>query len=352
MRNRKLAALLRDLGSGPQKLPFRDPLEAFAHLEPAERASVRKARAVLDNAWLETRPELALHNAVQKLDPQSRLAIYPCATTGGPHWMVHTITSAQPTDEPVRGQELLPSMRLYELGRRDAFSDLPVSLGPLLAQPPVATVSPLDFVDGILLPNDAFHQLRMVLYSGSLARLFVGMYRRPRDARYGLPHHARLLALRPALQDWSRTATAIGVAPLGDGALATVLENLERPALLVRGQNVVFANRPGMRCLAAVRAWAANRERAPRPGVVTPIAPGGFQLDLVIAHTPTSKHLPPSLRPIVELLAQGLSDKEIATSLNMPLTTVRTYVSRALRKLGVHDRREIIRFMADKNGTA
>ncbi len=352
MRNRKLAALLRDIGSGPRNLPFHNPLEALANLEPAERASVRQAHAVLDNAWLEKRPELALHDAVQKLDPQSRLAIYPCATTGGPHWMVHTITSGRPTDEPFRAQELLPSMRLYELDRRDAFSDLPVSLGPLLAQPPVATVPPLDFVDGILLPNDALHQLRMVLYRGSLARLYVGMYRRPRDARYGLAHHARLLALRPALRDWSLTATAIGVAPLGDGALATVLENLERPALLVRGQKVVFANRPGMRCLATVRAWAANRERAPRPGVVTPIAPGGWQLELVIVHTPTSRHLPPSLRPIFALVAQGLSDKEIATSLNMPLTTVRTYVTRAFRKLGVHDRREIIRSMAEKNGTA
>jgi Bacterial regulatory proteins, luxR family len=53
--------------------------------------------------------------------------------------------------------------------------------------------------------------------------------------------------------------------------------------------------------------------------------------------------LPDSLSRVGELLALGMSDKEIAGQADLPLSTVRTYVTRVFKKLGVHSRGELMR---------
>ena len=52
--------------------------------------------------------------------------------------------------------------------------------------------------------------------------------------------------------------------------------------------------------------------------------------------------LSPALRRVAQCLLLGMSDKEIAERLELPLVTARTYVSRALRRLGVKNRRELL----------
>jgi hypothetical protein len=56
----------------------------------------------------------------------------------------------------------------------------------------------------------------------------------------------------------------------------------------------------------------------------------------------TLESLPRALRPVAELLQLGLSDKDIADRLQLPLATARTYVSRTLRRLRVRSRRELL----------
>ncbi|MCC7542834.1 MAG: response regulator transcription factor [Deltaproteobacteria bacterium] len=51
--------------------------------------------------------------------------------------------------------------------------------------------------------------------------------------------------------------------------------------------------------------------------------------------------LPPRLGATARLLAQGLSDKEVADRLGVSHATARTYVARVYRKLGVHRRAEL-----------
>lgn len=53
--------------------------------------------------------------------------------------------------------------------------------------------------------------------------------------------------------------------------------------------------------------------------------------------------LPPSLQRVAELLVEGLSDKEIASRMKMPIATARTYVARVLQRVGVRSRRELMR---------
>jgi DNA-binding CsgD family transcriptional regulator len=63
--------------------------------------------------------------------------------------------------------------------------------------------------------------------------------------------------------------------------------------------------------------------------------------------TARPRGLPPSLERIANLLAQGLPDKDIARELELPLATVRTYVARIYRKLGVSRRGELVRRWRD-----
>ncbi len=53
--------------------------------------------------------------------------------------------------------------------------------------------------------------------------------------------------------------------------------------------------------------------------------------------------LPAGLQPVAALLAQGLSDKEIAAHTDLSLRTVRTYVTRIFKRTGVHSRGAFIR---------
>jgi hypothetical protein len=54
------------------------------------------------------------------------------------------------------------------------------------------------------------------------------------------------------------------------------------------------------------------------------------------------KALPDALRSVAELLSEGLTDKEIAGRLGLPITTARTYVSRVLKRLEMSSRRELM----------
>ncbi len=60
---------------------------------------------------------------------------------------------------------------------------------------------------------------------------------------------------------------------------------------------------------------------------------------------PAAEGLPPSLRAVAELVAAGLGDKEIAAELSVPLATVRTYVARCYRRLGLRSRVELARWV-------
>ena len=53
--------------------------------------------------------------------------------------------------------------------------------------------------------------------------------------------------------------------------------------------------------------------------------------------------LPRALQRVAHEIAKGASDKDIAVSLDMPLSTVRTYVTRILARLEVTSRRELMK---------
>ncbi len=88
------------------------------------------------------------------------------------------------------------------------------------------------------------------------------------------------------------------------------------------------------------------------------IAEGGIYLDPAIAekalpsppgdHTPsesaTQQELTPREAEVLRLIAQGFSNKEIAARLDVSIKTIETHKSRAVEKLGLHKRADIVRY--------
>lgn len=91
------------------------------------------------------------------------------------------------------------------------------------------------------------------------------------------------------------------------------------------------------------------------------VADGGLYLDPAVAHKALSDTVPPreasgqerealSIREaeVLQLIAQGFSNKEIAGKLDVSVKTVETYKTRACEKLCIRTRAEIVRFGAAK----
>ncbi len=259
--------------------------------------------------------------------------------------------------QAVKNHDKLPVARLYRLRGRDPFAGQPVTSVPMIQANSVGHDDPFATIELVLEPNDAIQQLRMVTFERSAARLYAGFYRTSRCPKFEVSDHALLLAVRPTLRAWDRLARVIGRAPLSDAAMASTLDALTAPALLVERARIVFANEAASRprmigsslstFVQATSDWIA----ACKPdgyADTARIAPCGLELLLVLPHALNAPalsidRLPPSLRRVAAQLADGLSDKEIAEALMMPLATTRTYVARVFRALGVTSRRELMR---------
>ncbi|TFV40574.1 response regulator transcription factor [Bradyrhizobium frederickii] len=100
------------------------------------------------------------------------------------------------------------------------------------------------------------------------------------------------------------------------------------------------------------RSAADELERAVRA-----IASGGLYLDPAIAEKaipspsgahpsaePTTSELTPRESEVLRFIAQGFSNKEIAGQLNISIKTVETYKARAVEKLGLFTRADIVRY--------
>ncbi len=317
------------------------PREAWALLSSDQHARLLRFRNRLHASWATDAPHVALAAALSDLDPASVACVFPVAGSLGPRWIAQDLTSDSATDAPIHAYELLADPRLVTLRGSGLFRDRPVTLASLLRAQ--STPPELEHVVGrVLAANDVTQQLRMVLSDRGEANLFAGLHRRRGAPSFGVAEHAALLATRPAIRQWARIAEAIGPRPLGDGALASTVQALATPAVLLRQGRALVANAAAAPLVKRILDW----DRAGRPPGFADAAPlfaGGLSMDLVLPFaTQAWPELPPSLRGVGALLGEGLADKEIARRLGMSLATVRTYVSRVFARTGVRTRRELM----------
>jgi DNA-binding NarL/FixJ family response regulator len=137
-------------------------------------------------------------------------------------------------------------------------------------------------------------------------------------------------------------------------AISTQLPQVRLLALTVHEDHAYVQPmlQAGARGYLLKRSAADELERAVRA-----IAGGGLYLDPAIAEKalpspsgphpsadPAASELTPRESEVLRLIAQGFSNKEIASQLNISIKTVETYKARAVEKLGLFTRADIVRY--------
>jgi len=90
----------------------------------------------------------------------------------------------------------------------------------------------------------------------------------------------------------------------------------------------------------AVRA-AARGEKYVSPGVAMPIIDGYTAL---ASHGPEGEELTLRQREIMQLIAEGLTTKEIASALNLGVKTIETYRTQLMERLDIHRVADLVRY--------
>ncbi len=144
-------------------------------------------------------------------------------------------------------------------------------------------------------------------------------------------------------------------------ALAAVLDAFDAPAcLLAPCGTVLHANEAARAERIELPRDLLERPAAAGPGfTLRPIEVMGRSFTVVVVRPEAAARKPaeptaprgdegwglsPSLARVADLAVRGLSDKEIAQATGHSLATVRVYVSRIYRHLGVHNRVELTQY--------
>lgn len=125
-----------------------------------------------------------------------------------------------------------------------------------------------------------------------------------------------------------------------------VLDVVDQPVWLVAGNQIVCCNSAasvsGREIADAVRRATDAGFDDPRFARIC-VTIDTVAFSFVVARGSAPAALPPSLERVASRVARGMTDKDIARALGIPLSTVRTYVQRIYGKLGVRSRVELSR---------
>jgi hypothetical protein len=198
---------------------------------------------------------------------------------------------------------------------------------------------------GLFVPHLS-RALALVVQTDDLADANIALNAAGRERQAGflrVDREVTVLAATDGLLDWlSEPGTAV---MFRDGRL---LANLPRERHTLRsavrtamtGTSVTLNLTGSSNRLTLVISPAAPSVTYPEPGAFVYLRQGcACAVENTLEATRT---LPPSLRRVADALALGLSDKEIAARLDLPIATARTYVVRVRRRLGVTSRRDLI----------
>jgi hypothetical protein len=195
-------------------------------------------------------------------------------------------------------------------------------------------------------PLGVHSQLRLALYDRGRICALVALLTGSSEGEPSRHEAVRLDAAATELRDLLTAARALGAVPASCTALGRTMDAFEQPAFMLTASGAVaHANRVARASYSRAPEWLSavprERERLAPLAAITRIEHEGKSLYLVIPRGAALPALPPSLRRVAELAAAGESDKQIASELDMPLHTVRTYVRRTYARLGVKTRVEL-----------
>lgn len=309
------------------------------------RGNVDVAREALRELWVAPHAYARVATIVRELFPGAQLGVaYDWSRDGRPGECGHTLGTGGGgwgALEPLKPK--LASLKQYRLVGQDRFANRAVTTAELFSGRDAA----LEQARGELWAGlGALHyQLRAALFERGSLSVLVAVLKGRGGEDFSRAEALRLDRVTPGIRDALEAARAIGPIPGCSTTLGRVLDAFDRPAFIAKQSGaIVYANHAARKVYARRPEWFCAVLRRPQARAleanVTRIEHEGRSLFLIVPRDPPAAplKLPPSLARVAALAAQGLSDKEIANALAMPLPTVRTYVRRIYVALGVNHR--------------
>jgi PAS domain-containing protein len=309
---------------------------------------------------------LRVARALSGLFPDCAASVYDRSESGDVRTIAHTF-SGPPSTEWVSPFEQIPRIAMYSVWGRDPWANTPIETATLYRGRPAE----LDEFRHLVRPLGVWHQLRVVVYDGDRFVAHGAVLSSKRQGEFGQRARDRLAAVLPSLVDGLVLWRLVGHRALSAGPLSQILDSFDQPAWLLQpGGDVAYANPAARsRWSEGLPGWLGERVTrgadaftAHRSARIQPLEVDGRTLHLVIPRlpspvgarsrarateeTPSVLELPESLRPVARLLAAGWADKDVAQDTGLTLSTVRTYVQRIYRRLGVASRIELAERLA------
>lgn len=202
-------------------------------------------------------------------------------------------------------------------------------------------------------------QLRMLVCDDAMLLAWVGAFR---EERFSSAERLMLQSLSPALR--ARLALDRRMDATVEGAIETAVEAMDAPAFIVNAQHVIaHVNDAGARLVASDRTetlarlasavahpGAADGDRvrdlrargSSAPCRLVVLRAGRVRGAAELEDAARRWLLTPRERDVLALVARGLANKDVATTLGCAVATVEIHVSAILRKAGVDSRAQVV----------
>lgn len=325
----------------------------MGRLSQAERTRVRVARGRLEAAYAGAGYHLEVARALDGLDTDGVGLMYDWSPERGIRYTVEDPVLLARLNKPSLARRVVRHRR-YDPYQPDARDRLALTADHLFGDDRRSLEA---MIENLLRPEGFRDQLRSVHYHHGRFLAWVGLLS-PRAGRYTDRHEELLSPLLEIIHE-GLVLTRLVRGTRRAAELCRILDAVPSPIFVAHPSGrAVFANRTARRTASRPAEWlrAAIADPAAAQATVSKIRIDREEYRLIAlpcapllpvpSTVPESWKLPRRLGEVATLLVQGLSDKEVAERLSMPLPTERTYVARLYRRLGVHSRLELLRLAA------
>lgn len=321
------------------------------YLSPRQVQAANEVQRALAGTWEDDEPLSAAEKALRGLLPARTSAIYTVDGDGA----LASLYSNLPQAEGAARELLVAGLQRYRMRGRDRFANHAVDDTVLYAEDEAGYAAFVGHVRAHGLDVD--HALRVVVQHDARTCGWIGVMRSAADGRFTANDRAMLQHVVPQLESIVTAAHVLDAGRLRGLDLNAVLDAFDEPALVCsESGQVITVNDRARRRYPTTPEWLEHSVRVGTDATakVTPLRIDERKLLLVVPRpirdrsqdmqaAPTSHDLPPYLAGVVELMMEGLSDRQIADKSGRSYNTVRTYVRRLYARYGVSNRMQLLR---------
>lgn len=318
---------------------------------PRQEQTTQLVQHALAGVWEHDDPLASAEVALRKLLPAQTTAIYTVDDAGE----LERLHSNLPQAEAAARDLLEAGLQRYRFKGRDPFANHAVDDTVLYAEDPEGYAAFRAHVRAHDLEVD--HTLRVVVQHDDRTCGWIGFMRDADRGRFVAEDRAVLQRVVPQIESIVTAGHVLDAGRLRGLDLQVVLDTFDEPALLCgESGQILLANARARKHYAQTPDWleACARAGSNAMAKVSPVRIDDRKLLLVVPRPirtrsqeiqqgPSASDLPPYLAAVVELMLEGLTDREIADKSGRSYNTVRTYVRRLYARYGVSNRMQLLR---------